>query len=105
MRYRHVKSVPIIVTGALLSAMAVVEARRKPYHIEPRQHEEPSRLTYDVTSTATFVTGVRLLGPFINSDSLSGTSFRVIFTESSTKDTENTLESPQANSGKTLKNQ
>jgi hypothetical protein len=105
MRNRHKKFAPIIVTGALLSDLAVVEARREPYHIEPRQHEEPSRLTYDVTSTATFVTGVTLLGPFIKSDSLSGTSFRVIFAESFTKDTKNTLKSPHANRGKPLKNQ
>jgi hypothetical protein len=51
------KPAPIIVTGALLSGMAVVEGR-EPYHIELLQYEEPSKLTYEIaTSTATFVTG------------------------------------------------
>jgi hypothetical protein len=58
-----VKSVPIILTGALLTGLAVIE-EREPYHIEQRQYEEPSTLTYAVTSTATFVAGVRLLGSF-----------------------------------------
>jgi hypothetical protein len=47
------KSAPIIVTGALLSGMAVVEGR-EPYHTELRQYAEPSKLTYEnAVSTAT----------------------------------------------------
>ncbi len=52
---RTMKSVPIVLTGALLLGLVVVE-RREPYHIEPRQSEEPARLTYFVNSTATFTT-------------------------------------------------
>jgi hypothetical protein len=51
------KSAPIIVTGALLSGMAVAEGR-KSYHTELRQYVEPSKLTYEnAAATATFITG------------------------------------------------
>jgi len=64
MSYRRGKSAPIIVTSALLSGLAVVE-ERDPYHIEQRQYEEPSKLTYEIAaSTATFVTGTVLFDPF-----------------------------------------
>jgi hypothetical protein len=60
------KSAPIIVTGALLSGLTIVEGR-EPYHIEQRQYEEPSKLTYEnAYSTATFTTGTILYDPFIN---------------------------------------
>jgi hypothetical protein len=39
----------------------------EPYHIEQRQYEEPSKLTYEnAYSTATFTTGTILYDPFIN---------------------------------------
>ena len=53
------KPTPIIVTGALLSGMAVVEGR-EPYHTELRQYVEPSKLTYEnaaATATITQVSG------------------------------------------------
>lgn len=50
------KSAPIIITGALLSGLTVVEGR-EPYHIEHQQYEEPSKLIYEIAiSTATFTT-------------------------------------------------
>ena len=58
MRNRPRKHAPIIITGALLSGMAVVEGR-EPSHIEQRQYEEPSKLTYEIavsTATATVMT-------------------------------------------------
>ncbi len=64
MRNRGGKSAPLIITGALLSGFAVVEGR-EPYHIELRQYQEPSKLTYEIaSSTATFVTGTILIDPF-----------------------------------------
>ena len=51
------KSAPIIITGALLSGMAVVEGREQ-YHIDPWQYEEPSKLSYEIavsTATATIM--------------------------------------------------
>ena len=58
------KSAPIILTSALLTGLTVIEGR-EPYHVEPRQYEEPSRLTYEIaTSTATAVTPVLLFSPF-----------------------------------------
>ncbi len=58
------KSAPIIITGALLSGMAVVEGR-EPHHIELRQYEEPSKLTYEIavsTATATIMPVSGLFG-------------------------------------------
>jgi hypothetical protein len=64
MRNRHVKSAPIIITGALLSGLAVVE-EREPYHIEQRQYQEPSKLTYEISlSTASGTVGTFLINPF-----------------------------------------
>lgn len=83
MRNRYVKSVPVILAGALAGeSFLVAEKKREPYHVEQQQYEEPSSLTYAVTSTATFVAGVSLLGPFsVNRETPSGSSFRVISTE------------------------
>jgi hypothetical protein len=64
MRNRCRKSAPLIITGALLSGVAVVEGR-EPYHIEQRQYQEPSKLTYEISlSTATVTVGTSLMNPF-----------------------------------------
>jgi len=64
MRNRRKKSAPIIVTGALLSGLAVVEGR-EPYHIEQRQYQEPSKLSYEIMlSTASGTVGTFLINPF-----------------------------------------
>ncbi len=56
MRNRCGRSAPIIITGALLSGLTVAEGR-EPYHIEQRQYQEPSKLTYEIAiSTATITT-------------------------------------------------
>jgi hypothetical protein len=70
------KSAPIIVTGALLSGMAVVEGREQ-YHIDPWQYEEPSKLTYEIavsTATATVLPGSALF-PLLSE--LEGPKFKV----------------------------
>jgi hypothetical protein len=47
------KSAPIMITGVMLSGLTVLEGR-EPHHIEQRQYEEPSKLTYEIAnSTAT----------------------------------------------------
>jgi hypothetical protein len=52
---RHRKPVPIVLAGAFLAGLTVIE-EREPYHIEQRQYEEPSKLSYEIaTSTATGV--------------------------------------------------
>jgi hypothetical protein len=52
-RNRYGKSAPIIIAGALVSGLTVIEGR-EPYHIEPQQCAEPSKLTYEISvSTAT----------------------------------------------------
>jgi hypothetical protein len=62
MRNRCGKSAPIMITGALLSGLAVVEGR-EPYHIEQRRYEGPSKLTYEIAiSTATITTFSNLFG-------------------------------------------
>ncbi len=66
MTYRRGKSAPIIITGALLSGLAVIEGK-EPYHIEPRQYEEPPKLTYEIAvSTATVTTSTVLYDPCVH---------------------------------------
>ena len=49
---------PIIFSGTIIfSGLPVVEEREH-FHVEQRQYQEPSKLTYEpVVSTATFVRG------------------------------------------------
>jgi hypothetical protein len=47
-RNRYGKSAPIIIAGPLVSGLTVIEGR-EPYHIEPHQYAEPSKLTYEIS--------------------------------------------------------
>jgi hypothetical protein len=57
MRNRYGKSAPII-AGPLVSGLTVIEGR-EPYHIEPHQYAEPSKLTYEISVSTATVTILR----------------------------------------------
>src|ERR1700741_3992518 len=48
----------IIIAGPLVSRLTVIEGR-EPYHIEPHQYAEPSRLTYEISVSTATVTILR----------------------------------------------
>jgi hypothetical protein len=49
---------PIFVTGTIVLSWLPVVEQREHFHIEQRQHQEPSKITYEnPASTATVITG------------------------------------------------
>jgi hypothetical protein len=50
---------PIFVTSTIVLSWLPVVEQREHFHIEQRQYQEPSKLTYEpAVSTATFTTGI-----------------------------------------------